>query len=42
MIGVLTLLGMEGGFPWPNFFTIALVGILGGQFYMINQELMNE
>lgn len=42
MIGILTLLGVEGGFPWPNFFTIALVGILGGQFYMINQELMNE
>ena len=42
MIGILTLLGMEGGFPWPNFFTIALIGILGGQFYMVNQELMNE
>ena len=42
MIGILTLLGMEGGFHWPNFFTIALIGILGGQFYMVNQELMNE
>ena len=42
MIGILTLTGGEGGFPWPNFFTIALLGILGGQFYMINQELMNE
>lgn len=42
MIGILTLTGAEGGFPWPNFFTIALIGILIGQFYMINQELMNE
>ena len=42
MIGILTLLGLEGGFPWPNFFTIALIGVLIGQFYMINQELMNE
>ena len=42
MIGILTLSGGEGGFPWPNFFTIALIGILGGQFYMINQELRNE
>ena len=42
MIGILTLLAGEGGFPWPNFFTIALIGILGGQFYMINQELRNE
>ena len=42
MIGILTLTGGEGGFPWPDFFTIALFGILGGQFYMINQELMNE
>lgn len=42
MIGILTLTGGEDGFPWPNFFTIALIGILGGQFYMINQELRNE
>jgi len=43
MIGILTLIDVsEDGFPWPNFFTIALIGILGGQFYMINQELMNE
>ena len=42
VIGILTLLGVEGGFPWPNFFTIALIGILIGQFYMINQELAEE
>ncbi|MFL2968390.1 MAG: hypothetical protein ACJZ6A_04495 [Candidatus Poseidoniaceae archaeon] len=42
MIGILTLTGGEDGFPWPNFFTIALIGILGGQFYMINRELGNE
>ena len=42
MIGVLTLTGGEGGFPWPDFFTIALLVILGSQFFMINQELMNE
>ena len=42
VIGILTLTGAEGGFPWPNFFTIALIGILIGQFYMINQELINE
>lgn len=41
-IGILTLLAGEGGFPWPDFFTITLIGILIGQFYMINQELMNE
>jgi hypothetical protein len=42
MIGVLSLTGAEGGFPWPNFFTISLIGVLIGQFVMINQELMNE
>jgi hypothetical protein len=42
MIGILTLTGAEGGFPWPNFFTISLIGVLIGQFYVINQELKNE
>ena len=42
LIGILVMLGLEGGFPWPSFFTIALIAILGSQFYMINQELMNE
>ena len=42
LIGILVMLGLEVGFPWPSFFTIALMAILGSQFYMINQELMNE
>ena len=42
LIGILVMLGLEGGFPWPSFFTIALIGILGSQFFMINQELMND
>jgi hypothetical protein len=40
-IGLLIGFG-EFGFPRPSLFAILLIGVLGGQFYMMNEELANE
>ena len=40
-IGLLIGFG-EFGFPRPSLFAILLIGVLGGQFYMMNKELANE
>ena len=41
-IGLLIGFGVEFGFPRPSLFAILLIGVLGGQFYMMNKELANE
>ena len=40
-IGLLIGFG-EMGFPLPSLFAILLIGVLGGQFFMMNLELANE
>ena len=41
-IGLLIGFGGDLGFPRPSLFAILLIGVLGGQFYMMNEELANE
>jgi hypothetical protein len=41
-IGLLIGFRVELGFPRPSLFAILLIGVLGGQFYMMNEELANE
>ena len=40
-IGLLIGFG-DFAFPRPSLFAILLIGVLGGQFYMMNKELANE
>jgi hypothetical protein len=41
-IGTLVSLGGEVGFPRPSLFVVLLIGVLGGQVYLMHQERLME